>query len=276
MNIQTPTDLIAEPPVDQIGNDSQCPAEDRRFSDPAIAEIVELWRQRQDFHRAEKRLTLQTKAILRRFCDGDKAEAEKLHKLVVAGVGPTEAQMAVFPLISAKKTVEDHRTQIEKTLRKLAKALPIYEAFVKDVRGFGELGLAATVGEIGDLSAYKSVSAVWKRAGLAVIEGGRQRRVAGDAAILHGYAPERRSVFWTLADSMLKAQGKDEKAGPYRRIYDERKAYERPRVASDAHAHNRAMRVMFKQLLRDLAVAWKALPGHGATDTHVTTAGEGN
>jgi len=274
MNMISPISQIAEPPVAHIADDDHPRLEDRRFSDPAVAEIVELWRQRQDFHRAEKRLTLQTKAILRRFCDGDKVEAERLHKLVIGGVAPIEAQMAVLPLVAAKKTVEEHRNQIEKTLRKLAKALPIYEAFVKDVRGFGELGLAATVGEIGDLSAYKSVSAVWKRAGLAVIEGGRQRRVAGDAALLHGYAPERRSVFWTLADSMLKAQGKEDKAGPYRRIYDARKAHERPRVTSDAHAHNRAMRVMFKQLLRDLAVAWKDLSGQSASDAPESPARE--
>jgi hypothetical protein len=273
MNIHAP---IHEAPVYHQEFEAHREDEDRRFADPAVAEIVELWRQRQDFHRAEKRLTLQIKAILRRFTDGDKDAADKLYKLVSAGVAEQDVMMAVLPLRAAQDGIRQSREGIEKTLRKLAVRLPIYACFVRDVKGFGELGLAATVGEIGDLSAYRSVSAVWKRAGLAVIGEGRQRKVAGDAAFEHGYSPVRRSVFWTLADSMLKSQGKGEDAGPYRRIYDARKAYERPRVQSDAHAHNRAMRVMFKALLKDMAVAWKALPGQARVENHTSHAGEGN
>ncbi len=231
---------------------------DLRFTDPLVAEIVEVWRIRQDFHRAEKRLVLQIKAICRRWCEGDKTEADKLYRALTKGEADPNMMALVSPLFAALDTVTKGRADREKTLRKMAKDLPIY-GWVSGIKGFGELGLAATVGECGDLSAYKSVSAVWKRAGLAVIDGGRQRRVSGDAALEHGFSPERRAVFWTLADSLLKAQGKDEKAGPYRQIYDARKAYERPRVESDGHAHNRAMRYMFKELLKDLTSEWKAI-----------------
>lgn len=252
------TDMSAsrEPQVQLIDETPQ--DADLRFMDPLIAEIVEVWRIRQDFHRAEKRLVLQIKAICRRWCEGDKVEAEKLYRALTKGEAEAGMMALVSPLFAALDTVAKGRSDREKTLRKMAKDLPIYE-WVSGVKGFGELGLAATVGECGDLSAYKSVSAVWKRAGLAVIDGGRQRRVSGDAALEHGFAPERRAVFWTLADSLLKAQGKDEKAGPYRQIYDARKSYERPRVESDGHAHNRAMRYMFKRLLQDLTVEWRAM-----------------
>ena len=40
----------------------------------AIPVIIELWRRRQSWHRAEKSLTLQASAICRRYCEGDKTE----------------------------------------------------------------------------------------------------------------------------------------------------------------------------------------------------------
>ena len=55
----------------------------------------------------------------------------------------------------------------------------------------------------------------------------------------------------------MKAQGKEENAGPYRIVYDDRKLMERERVESDAHAHNRALRYMTKRLIKDLFIEWK-------------------
>lgn len=244
-------------PIVQSEHDTHATLDDR-FSDPLVSEIVEVWRLRQDYHRAEKRQVLQIKAMCRRYTDGDKAAADRLYKQIDAGEADIQISAPLSPLFASRDVMAKQRGEFEKLLKKMAKDLPIYR-FVQTVKGFGELGLAALVGECGSLGAYHTVSGVWKRCGMAVIEGGRQRRVAGEDALLHGYSPERRSVFWTLADSMLKCQGKDEKAGPYRRIYDERKAYERPRVESDAHAHNRALRYMFKRLLKDLTVAWRQI-----------------
>lgn len=168
------------------------------------------------------------------------------------------AHLACIGLLAARIPLEDQRAAYEKTLAKLGARLPIAH-MADEIRGIGHLALAKITGECGNLSAYRSVSAVWKRAGLAVIEGERQRRVAGEAALLHGYSPERRAVFWNIADSLLKAQGKDETAGPYRLIYDRRKAHEAPRVETAAHAHNRALRVMMKAVLKDLTLEWKRI-----------------
>ena len=96
-----------------------------------------------------------------------------------------------------------------------------------------------------------------KRAGLALVDGERQRKSTNvEKALAMGYSPQRRSVFYNIGDSLLKSQGKEENAGPYRKIYDLRKAYERPNVESDGHAHNRAMRYMTKRLVRDLHKHW--------------------
>ena len=254
--------------------------DDRRFTDPLIAEIVETWRQRQDMVRAQSKLTLQIKAICRRFTEGDKKAADKLYAAIEGGEAHPAA-VACTALFMARLPLEEARKGYEKHLAKLGKRLPIAH-MADSIRGIGHLALAKIVGECGDLSAYKSVSAVWKRAGLAVIDGERQRKVSGDAALLHGYSPQRRSTLWNIADPMLKAQGKDDAAGPYRRLYDAHKAAQVEKGLPLIHAHNRAMRYMTKALLKDLTLEWRRVArdpaempvqgGHSIIDTHAVRA----
>lgn len=235
-----------------------------RFADPLVAEIAEVWRQRQDMVRAQQRLTLQAKAICRRFTAGDKVEAEKLYN-AIAGKGShpaaAAAGMAISGLLLAQQPLIAQRDAYEKHLAKLGKRLPI--AHVADqIKGVNHKTLATIVGELGDLSAYeKGVAGIWKRAGLAVINGERQRKKAGDEALIHGYAPARRSVFWNIGGALLKAQGTGDDALEYRRVYDERKAYELAREIPKSHAHNRAMRFMTKRLLRELWRSWRDASG---------------
>lgn len=237
--------------------------EDRRFTDPLIGEIANIWRLRQDMVRAQAKLTLQTKAIMRRLCGGDKVEAGKLYKAVTKGEDHpllAPAFGAVESFLDAGQPLVKRRAIFEKELAKRGKAMPI--AYTADlIKGVNHMTLAAIVGECGDLSAYRSVFAVWKRAGLAVIDGKRQRRVAGEAAFQHGYSPERRSVFYNVAEALFKAQGKDENAGPYRRFYDARKAIELERVETAGHAHNRALRHMTKELVKHLTLEWRIVAG---------------
>lgn len=221
---------------------------------PIIAEIREQWRMRQAWHRAEKSLTLQAKALCRRLTDdGDKAEADRIYK---AAIGKGEHHMAdtafaaIFPLVEGRKSVETARKQVEKRLGVLAADLPAAE-WVNQTRGFGIASLAAIIGEAGDLSDYPTVAKLWKRMGLAVMPSGRQRKVAGAEGIEHGYSPARRSVIWSLGDSIIKV------GGTYKLVYNERKEYESPRVETKMHAHNRAKRYMEKRVLRDLWVAWR-------------------
>lgn len=223
--------------------------------DPAtIAEIREQWRRRQAWHRAEKSLTLQAKALCRRLAAGDKAEAEKVFAAAY-GKGSHDladiAFAATFPLVEARDSVAKHRALVEKRLVKLAKSLPV-APYVESVRGVGLASLAAIVGEAGDLSNYSTVAKLWKRLGLAVMaDGTRQRRIGGEAALEHGYSPARRSVMWNVGACIVKA------GGPLKEIYDARKAYEAERVETKGHAHNRAQRYVEKRFARDLWVAWR-------------------
>lgn len=219
-----------------------------------IDEIREQWRRRQAWHRAEKSLTLQAKALCRRLIGGDIKEAGRLYDAALGkGEHPLAdiALAAIFPLTEARDGVERHRKLVEKRLAKLAKSLPV-APWVEGVRGVGLASLAAIVGEAGDLSNYSNPAKLWKRLGLAVMpDGTRQRRIAGAAALDHGYSPARRSVVWNIGTCIVKA------GGPLKTVYDERKAYELARVETKGHAHNRAQRYVEKRFVRQLWAAWR-------------------
>lgn len=219
----------------------------------AVATIVDLWRQRQDLCRAAGRLNLQALATCRRYHDGDKEAAQKAWSAIQKGKGDDTLAMIVEPYRQAMAVLDGSSTALEKQLAKIVRGHPVH-AWAKDVKGLGDLSLAGLIGEAcGNPGDYKSASALWKRFGLAVIEGERQRRVAGaEAALIHGYAPQRRAFAYVVSCNLMKSQGSE---GPYRKVYDERKAYELAREVPKAHAHNRALRYMVKRLLRDLWAA---------------------
>lgn len=177
------------------------------------------------------------------------------------------------PFITARAILIRERKAYEKRMAKQAEQLPVWETFGK-VRGFGIGCLGAIVGECGDLGNYSSVAKLWKRLGLAVINGERQRCIVGtddakkELAKLHGYSPSRRAVIWNVGQTMFKAQSQrvDKntgevkiEAGEYRRVYDERKAYELARAPEmkPIFAHRRATRYMEKRIVRDLWRAWR-------------------
>lgn len=161
------------------------------------------------------------------------------------------------------------RTQARE-LARLATFLPVH-VWQREVRGFGELGLARIVAECGDLSNYANPAKVWKRMGLAVIDGERQRRVTGGEAIRHGYVARRASIMYNIGESLLKTND-----GAYRETYLRRKEIEqqahpewaaqrvidrvtgKPVAAHPKHYHNRARRYMTKLLLKNLWQAWRA------------------
>jgi len=236
-----------------------------------ISTLVELHRQRVALHKSEKSLTLQIKALCRRLVGGSTKEADTLYRSMLNGQGHELAMHAAAvtaPFVQARAVINESRAQAEKGLAQHAKLLPVWQ-WVDGVRGFGPGSLAAIVGEAGDIGTYSNPAKLWKRMGLAVIGDSRQRKVAGADAIEHGYSPRRRSVMWVIGDSLIKTSirvvrdddgndtGERSSLSEYGQIYIDRKAYERPRVETDGHAHARAKRYMEKRLLRDLWRAWR-------------------
>lgn len=229
-------------------------------------------RRRNDYLCEERSLTLRIKAICRRSVGGDLALADEMYDNLGENGDPH-----ILALVEARAMIAHCRKTYEKNMKALASSLPVWQ-WADPINGFGELGLAQIVGEAGDLSKYANPAKLWKRMGLAVMHGERQRRIAGttqalkDLAVEHGYNPRRRSVIHVIGDSMIKKQS------PYREVYLARKEYERERAQergqtvcpaakipakgkelymSDGHVHNRALRYMEKRLLRDLWSAWR-------------------
>lgn len=243
-----------------------------------IGQLIAQHRQRVDLHRAEKSLTLQMRAKCRRLAKGgDKDEADLIYDAMFGKDDHPNAAVALTacaPFIQARSYLETTRRDVEKTMEKLAKALPV-ASFVEETAGFGYGSLAAIVGEAGEgrqgngISDYPRVSCLWKRFGLAVMpDGTRQRKVTGVDALEHGYVPERRSIAWNIGQSVFKAQSaridKDtgevkRAAGYYRQVYDARKAYEieRDPEVRPVVAHCRAVRYMEKRLILKFWKAWR-------------------
>lgn len=233
---------------------------DRRFAGARLSVCVHLAREIAQFQRAATRLSLQAQAILRAWCGGSKTEAGKHWAALRRGkwVPPPGLLSTLEPFLAGIATFEAIEAARKKELGLAARGLP-GAGFAASVRGLSLVQYGQMIGETGDLAAYdKGLAGVWKRAGLGLVGETRQRRVrdVGQAA-LHGYSPRRRALFWLLGDTLLRAQGRDATAGPYRKVYDHAKAAALAKGWTAGHAHSHARRVMVKALLRDLRRAWK-------------------
>lgn len=183
-----------------------------------------------------------------------------------------ENNLLYSELAVAKAMLSPGRDELKKLLQSLAKELPHHEFVLSVMRGLGEATYAQMIGETGDLTKYANPSKVWKRLGVAVINGERQRKVKDkELAIAMGYSPRRRSLLYIAQENLMKSNGKE---GKYRKVYDKEKARQliicnkedhiekmkkksrSGKYSPKAHAHNRAMRYMGKRAIRDLWNLW--------------------
>jgi len=156
------------------------------------------------------------------------------------------------------------RNEIELEMKRVVRKLPIY-AWAKSVHGLGELGLAVILAEAGDLSNYPEKGHLWRRLGLAPFNGKACStwRMGGGLTAEQwseaGYSPRRRAeIYAVISDPLFRAQSVA--SGPYRAIYDARRAKTAETHAdwTKAHSHADALRVTTKYLIRDLWKNWKA------------------
>lgn len=153
--------------------------------------------------------------------------------------------------------LEAHLDHYNEQIAALAMELPVWP-WVESIRGFGAKGLGLIIGATGDLSKYSNPGKVWKRMGLALVDGERQRRSAdAEKAVAMGYSPRRRSLMHIIGDSLLKQNGLSGD-GYYRKVYDDRKAYTETQHQdwTKVHRHMDALRYMEKRLLRHLWQVW--------------------
>lgn len=265
---------------------------------PTIDAVVYFYRLRQDMIRARTKLILQGQASLRRLFDGDKEMAAKTWG-DVAKDETHELRGMLSPYISALEVLDKQQSVYEKELVRSVKGLPIYQ-WAKELKGLGDLSLACIIGEasgygkqdgafysVGD---FKSVSALWKRMGLAVNSStGNRQGAPGKGAtaedwIVEGYSKTRRSVMWNVGNSLILSMGKfrpvfgeDIESNPeytyLQKVFAHRARYEAERLPHKTgeavkesktgkdsytlHAANRAKRYTEKRLLRMLFSEWR-------------------
>lgn len=222
-----------------------------------ITEIRVKHRRRVHAMESRKILDLRMRSLLRLELGWRRDMPDKERKAINDQAGELMEQEEAHAL--SRLPYEKMENEAKKIMAKLAKQLPAWDAFGKDIRGFGEVSLAVIVAEAGDLSLYESEAKLWKRMGLAAgqnrVPTGLSREARAEAWIARGYNPRRRSHMWNIGDTLIKGN----RDGKYRTMYLARKEYELARdpEMSKMHAHRRAQRYIEKKFLRDLWRAWR-------------------
>jgi len=172
----------------------------------------------------------------------------------------------VTHMVQGRLGIDNHRKNVESSLNKLAKKLPIYK-WVTEQMGLGIGGLWVIVGEAGDLSKYPNPGKLWKRMGLAVSMASDKHKqgwvpshlkdeARAQAWIEEKYSPQRRSAIWTLGASFLKC-----KKSKYYQLYDKILKKENARTDENKpkngkHAVLRAQRYAEKRMILDYWKEW--------------------
>ncbi len=267
-----------------------------RTSDTIIPKVIEAYLKRDNLMRCRGDAARRVLSLCKRIAGynpmkpederkvAEKA-AEEAFKQLMSGKPESEVAKRSFlivdTLIEQIGRYDDAIRAVEKVAVHYAMQSPGAQ-FVEATKGFGPIGLVMFIGECGDLANYGNPAKVWKRMGLAPYQGRaastwRMQKVAGLTAEQWtevGYSPKRRSASYQVGDSLLKCS-----SGPYKSVYDQRKAFEVQKFAAAGkpvlglaeaksaklkpgdytpkmHAHRRAQRYTEKRLLRDLWRAW--------------------
>jgi hypothetical protein len=239
-----------------------------RMSDvgEAIDQIRYWHRQRCFAMEQRKRIDLALGSFLRLMHGWSKDKPDAERKAIATAVAAlikdsdgTDWAAVVSASKAARAPFEAIEKRAVKEMQTIAETLPVWAGFGANIRGFGAASLAVILAEAGDLLNYSSIAKLWKRMGLAVMDGVRQgnpgKGSSAETWIEHGYSPLRRSRMWNIGDTLIKGN----RTGIYRTAYLDRKAYELARdpEMQPIKAHRRAQRYMEKRLLKHLWQAWR-------------------
>ncbi len=225
--------------------------------------------------------------------NGDAGAARAASKPFTPPDGYAEWGGIILASIKARAPFDAIEAETTKAIEALAQTLPVWE-WAKDVKGLSARFVGTIVAEAGDLSGYPKKGHLWKRMGLAVLDGRRQGGLPKSASagdwIAHGYNRKRRSHMYVIGDVMVKV------GEHYKDVFRQRCAYEyaialaagfevvsstettietwakrglavrkvtkakqnAATMVGAGHLHRRAQRYMEKILLRDLLREWKA------------------
>lgn len=210
----------------------------------------------------------------------DKANKDVAAKIKAARAGDGDPSIITVVGLTdnARAPADAERARHEKEMETLARSLPV-APWVETVPGLGYLGLATIIAETGDLSLYANVAKVWKRLGYAPYNGkagSTWKRATwrnGDAALTADqwienpfsgkrYALMHVIAVWLKNKQWIGAAKTEDGVGKPNGIYGEVYARRRDHTVvthadwSKQHSHMDALRVMMKEVLKDLWLQW--------------------
>ncbi len=202
-----------------------------------------------------KVLWTQARGVIKTIGDGaDGGEHANVIRLVGSVVKATQ---------HASDGFDEYLGRIEKEMEGLAKTLPVL-AWASQQRGFGLLSLAAIVGECGNIGTYSGPAALQSRLGLAPIQHNgvtrmpstwrSSRGLPAEVWAEAGYSPRRRSIMYVIGECLVK-----QNKGEFRARYDQSKEAAKAKHENwtDGHAHNHAMLLTAKLLVKRLWQRWR-------------------
>jgi len=194
----------------------------------------------------------------------------------------TDAGMLLFTKLYEEQL--DNEEIMIKVLAKIVEEHPLWDAFLKDVRGCGPMMSAVILSEL-DPTKAKYVSSFWAYAGLDVANDGRGRGRYSDHLVDQEYTDKdgktktkksitfnpflKTKLIGVLSTSFIKQPAESCK---YRRLYDDYKHrlenHPKHIDKTKAHRNNMAKRYIIKMFLLDLWRAWRELEGLELTPTY--------
>ncbi|RJR29682.1 hypothetical protein C4564_01830 [Candidatus Microgenomates bacterium] len=182
---------------------------------------------------------------------------------------------AEYAMLSQYVELESKEKYMFNALEVILTDYPIYNSFLKDVRGVGPAMAAVIISEF-DISKAKYVSSLWKYAGLDVAEDGKARSKRQEHLRTVEYVSSegetklkasitfnpflRTKLLGVLAASFLRSGGSKYSEVYYNyknRLENSPKHQEKTKK----HRHMMAMRYMVKIFLMDLYANWRAVEG---------------
>lgn len=204
-------------------------------------------------------------------------EVEGIIKAAREGKGDPMIIGMVAVTDKAREPADAERAKHEKAMEILAADLPVAK-WIESIPGIGLPGLATIIAETGDLANYSNVAKVWKRLGYAPYRdkaGSTWKRPKwrnADAltaeewtenpfsgrryALIHTISIWLKNKQWIGAAKTEDGVGKPN--GPYGEVYAKRRAHTAITHPdwTKQHSHMDALRVMMKEVLKDLYFEW--------------------
>lgn len=168
----------------------------------------------------------------------------------------------------------DDEENMGKIVKRMVVTFPIWDGFMKDVKGCGPAMAGVILSEL-DPHKARHVSSFWRYAGLDVAEDGQGRSRKKEHLIDTEYLSKdgelktkkgitfnpflKTKLVGVLGTSFLRSNS------PYRQVYDGYKHRLEHHVdhkdKPKGHKHNMAIRYMIKMFLKDLWLEWRQIEG---------------